>query len=171
MTKPIHVTSEIGKLKVVMLKRPDVEVENFTPDMMPRLLFDDIPYLPEAQKEHDNFADTLRDNGVEVLYLEKLSAEALDAGGSAVKDHFLETMLVESGYAAGVLHDALKDYLNSMDTFAMVNKIMGGVRKNELDFVPRDLVSAAEEEDYPFFMDPMPNLYFTRDPAASIGDG
>jgi arginine deiminase len=48
---------------------------------------------------------------------------------------------------------------------------MAGVRKNELDFVPLDLVSAAEEQDYPFFMDPMPNLYFTRDPAASIGDG
>lgn len=171
MTKPIHVTSEIGKLKVVMLKRPGVEVENFTPDMMPRLLFDDIPYLPVAQKEHDAFADTLRDNGVEVLYLEKLAAEALDAGGDQVKDAFLDQMLAESGYAAGVLHDVLKEYLSSMSTQEMVIKIMGGVRKNELDFVPRDLVSAAEEEDYPFFMDPMPNLYFTRDPAASIGEG
>lgn len=171
MTKPIHVTSEIGKLKTVLLKRPDVEVENFTPDMMPRLLFDDIPYLPTAQKEHDYFADTLRDNGVEVLYLEKLAAEALDAGGDEVKNTFLETMLAESGYAAGVTHDALKEYLSAMTTQDMVNKIMGGIRKNELDFVPRDLVSAAEEEDYELFMDPMPNLYFTRDPAASIGDG
>ena len=74
MTSPIHVTSEIGKLKTVLLKRPGREIENFTPDMMPRLLFDDIPYLPIAQKEHDCFADTLRDNGVEVLYLEKLAA-------------------------------------------------------------------------------------------------
>lgn len=116
MTKPIHVTSEIGKLKTVLLKRPDVEVENFTPDMMPRLLFDDIPYLPTAQKEHDYFADTLRYNGVEVLYLEKLAAEALDAGGDEVKNTFLETMLAESGYAAGVTHDALKEYLSAMTT-------------------------------------------------------
>ena len=171
MTSPIHVMSEIGKLKVVMLKRPDVEVENFTPDMMPRLLFDDIPYLPIAQKEHDNFANVLRENGTEVLYLEKLSAEALDDGGEEVKQNFLQQMLAESGYVAGVTHDALKEYLLSMSTQDMVNKIMGGVRKNELDFVPADLVSAAEENDYPFFMDPMPNLYFTRDPAASIGDG
>ncbi|WP_282803873.1 arginine deiminase [Secundilactobacillus kimchicus] len=171
MISPIHVTSEIGKLNVVMLKRPGVEVENFTPEMMPRLLFDDIPYLPIAQKEHDNFADTLRDNEVEVLYLEKLAAEALDAGGPEVKATFLNQMLTESGYAAGVLHGVLKDYLSSMSTQDMVVKIMGGVRKNELDFIPRDLVSAAEEQDYPFFMDPMPNLYFTRDPAASIGDG
>ena len=60
MTSPIHVMSEIGKLKTVMLKRPNVEVENFTPDMMERLLFDDIPYLPIVQQEHDNFAETLR---------------------------------------------------------------------------------------------------------------
>ncbi|MCP9615586.1 arginine deiminase family protein, partial [Levilactobacillus brevis] len=141
------------------------------PDMMERLLFDDIPYLPIAQQEHDNFAETLRQNGTEVLYLEQLSAEALDDGGEEVKLNFLEQMLAESGYVAGVTHDALKEYLLSLDTQAMVNKIMGGVRKNELDFVPADLVSAAEEDDYPFFMDPMPNLYFTRDPAASIGDG
>lgn len=171
MTKPIHVTSEIGKLDVVMLKRPGAEVENFTPEMMPRLLFDDIPYLPIAQKEHDNFADTLRDNGVEVLYLEKLVAEALDAGGAELKTHFLDKMLTESGYAAGMIHHALEEYLLSMTTTEMVVKIMAGVRKNELDFVPQDLVSAAEEQDYPFFLDPMPNLYFTRDPAASIGDG
>lgn len=171
MKTPIHVTSEIGKLDVVMLKRPGAEVENFTPEMMPRLLFDDIPYLPVAQQEHDHFASTLRDNDVEVLYLEQLTAEALDAGGEAVKDAFLVQMLAESGYAAGILHHVLKDYLLSMTTQEMVIKIMAGVRKNELDFVPLDLVSAAEEQDYPFFMDPMPNLYFTRDPAASIGDG
>ncbi|GAX01859.1 arginine deiminase [Secundilactobacillus silagei] len=171
MTKPIHVTSEIGKLDVVMLKRPGAEVENFTPEMMPRLLFDDIPYLPIAQKEHDNFADTLRANGAEVLYLENLVVEALDAGGPAVKTAFLDKMLTESGYAAGIIHRELEDYLLSMTTTEMVIKLMAGVRKNELDFVPRDLVSAAEEQDYPFYLDPMPNLYFTRDPAASLGDG
>lgn len=171
MTKPIHVMSEIGKLKTVMLKRPAVEVENFTPDMMSRLLFDDIPYLPIAQQEHDNFAEVLRQNGTEVLYLEKLSAEALEDGGEEVKLNFLQQMLTESGYMAGTIHDALKEYLLSLDTQAMVNKIMGGIRKEELDFVPGDLESVAENNDYPFLMDPMPNLYFTRDPAASIGDG
>jgi Arginine deiminase len=169
MTMPIHVTSEIGKLDVVMLKRPGQEVENITPDTMPRLLFDDIPYLPIAQKEHDHFAQILRDNGTEVLYLEDLAAEAIDAGN--VKEAFVEKMLRESDYAVGADHDALKEYLMSLDTHAMVNQLMIGVRKNDIDFHPTDLVSAAEDEDYPFFMDPMPNLYFTRDPAASIGDG
>ncbi|AQW20861.1 arginine deiminase [Lentilactobacillus curieae] len=171
MTSPIHNFSEIGKLKTVLLKRPGHEIENFTPDMMPRLLFDDIPYLPKAQEEHDYFANTLRDNGVEVLYLEKLAAEALDAGGAELKDKFLEQMLTESGYATGATHDALKEYLASMNNQDMVNKIMEGIRKNEIDFVPTDLQSMAEDGDYEFYMDPMPNLYFTRDPSACIGEG
>ena len=169
MTKPIHITSEIGKLNVVMLKRPGQEVENITPDTMPRLLFDDIPYLPIAQKEHDQFAQILRDNGTEVLYLDDLVSEAIDAGD--VKDTFVEKMLRESDYAKGSDHDALKEYLMSLDTQTLVGKLMTGIRKTDIDFTPTDLVSAAEDSDYPFFMDPMPNLYFTRDPAASIGEG
>ncbi len=168
---PIHITSEIGKLKTVLVKRPAEEVQNFTPEMMPRLLFDDIPYLPIAQQEHDNFTNVLRDNGVEVLYLEKLAAEALDAGGEQVRNNFVDRMLAESGFVGGVTHDALKEYLLSMNNQDMVNKIMAGVRKNEVDFVSNDLVDLAEESDYPFFMDPMPNLYFTRDPSACIGNG
>lgn len=169
MTKPIHVTSEIGKLDVVMLKRPGHEVENITPDTMPRLLFDDIPYLPMAQKEHDNFAQILRDNGTEVLYLDDLAAEAIDAGN--IKETFVEKMLRESDYAKGADHDALKEFLMTLDSKSLVNQLMIGIRKDDIDFIPTDLVSAAEDSDYPFYMDPMPNLYFTRDPAAAIGDG
>ncbi len=57
---PIHVYSEIGKLETVILHRPGHEIENITPDSMRRLLFDDIPYLPVAQHEHDVFAETLK---------------------------------------------------------------------------------------------------------------
>ena len=77
MDEPIHITSEIGKLKTVLLHRPGEELENLTPDYLTDLLFDDIPYLEVAQKEHDAFAQTLRDHGVEVLYLDQMVAEAL----------------------------------------------------------------------------------------------
>ncbi|KRM36444.1 arginine deiminase [Limosilactobacillus pontis] len=169
MQSPIHVTSEIGKLKTVMLHRPGHEIENVYPDILHRMLVDDIPYLPIAQEEHDYFADTLRKQGIEVLYFAKLAAEALQ--DSQVKDKFLEQMLAESGYAAGAVHDALKEYLLSMDTQAMVDKIIAGVRKDEIDVKFVSLAEMAEDKDYPFFMDPMPNTYFTRDPQASIGDG
>ena len=66
---PINVKSEIGALKKVLVHRPGRELLNLTPDSLERLLFDDIPYLPVAQEEHDEFVRILRDNGVEVVYL------------------------------------------------------------------------------------------------------
>ena len=169
MPSPIHVTSEIGKLKTVMLHRPGREIENITPDSMYRLLFDDIPYLPIAQEEHDYFAQTLRDQGIEVLYFEKLAAEAL--ADQDVKEEFVDRMVAESGYAAGLIHDVLKEYLLAMNTQDMVNKIFEGVRREEIDLPHMTLQQAAEDTEWPFVMDPMPNAYFTRDPQASIGDG
>lgn len=53
---PIHVTSEIGKLKTVMLHKPGIELEHLVPEELERLLFDDIPYLETARREHDFFA-------------------------------------------------------------------------------------------------------------------
>ena len=169
MPSPIHVTSEIGKLKTVMLHRPGREIENITPDSMYRLLFDDIPYLPIAQEEHDYFAQTLRDQGIEVLYFEKLAAEAL--ADQDVKEEFVDRMVAESGYAAGLIHDVLKEYLLAMNTQDMVNKIFEGVRREEIDLPHMTLQQATEDTEWPFVMDPMPNAYFTRDPQASIGDG
>ena len=74
----INVFSEIGKLKTVLLHRPGKELENLTPDILERLLFDDIPYLKVAQEEHDAFANVLRDNDVEVLYIKNMVVEALE---------------------------------------------------------------------------------------------
>ena len=79
MTSPIHVYSEIGKLKTVMLHRPGKELENLSPEILNRMLIDDIPYLKIAQEEHDYFAKTLQDQGIHVLYLEDLLAESLVA--------------------------------------------------------------------------------------------
>ena len=75
---PINVKSEINPLKKVLVHRPGKELLNLTPDSLERLLFDDIPYLPVAQEEHDEFVRILKDNGVEVVYLEDLMTEVLD---------------------------------------------------------------------------------------------
>ncbi len=75
----VNVKSEIGNLKKVILHRPGDELLNLTPNTLEELLFDDIPFLPVAQEEHDAFAKILRDEGVEVVYLEDLMAEVLAA--------------------------------------------------------------------------------------------
>ncbi|PGE94530.1 arginine deiminase [Bacillus pseudomycoides] len=169
MKHPIHVTSEIGELQTVLLKRPGKEVENLTPDYLQQLLFDDIPYLPIIQKEHDYFAQTLRNRGVEVLYLEKLAAEALV--DKKLREEFVDRILKEGQTDVNVAHQTLKEYLLSFSNEELIQKIMGGVRKNEIETSKKTHLYELMEDHYPFYLDPMPNLYFTRDPAASIGDG
>lgn len=158
----IHVYSEIGNLKTVILHRPGEEIENLTPDYLERLLFDDIPFLKVAREEHDNFAKILQNNGVEVLYLEKLAAEAVEC--KYVKELFLNEVIEECGIEHKEQIEKLKEFLKSLPTKAMVDKIMAGVRKKEVGY-------KEDFNEYPFLMDPMPNLYFTRDPFASIGKG
>ncbi|RWQ71901.1 arginine deiminase [Bacillus cereus] len=169
MKHPIHVTSEIGELQTVLLKRPGKEVENLTPDYLQQLLFDDIPYLPIIQKEHDYFAQTLRNRGVEVLYLEKLAAEALV--DKKLREEFVDRILKEGQADVNVAHQTLKEYLLSFSNEELIQKIMGGVRKNEIEISKKTHLYELMEDHYPFYLDPMPNLYFTRDPAASVGDG
>ncbi|MEB9819874.1 arginine deiminase [Bacillus cereus] len=169
MKHPIHVTSEIGELQTVLLKRPGKEVENLTPDYLQQLLFDDIPYLPIIQKEHDYFAQTLRNRGVEVLYLEKLAAEALV--DKKLREEFVDRILKEGQADVNVAHQTLKEYLLSFSNEELIQKIMGGVRKNEIETSKKTHLYELMEDHYPFYLDPIPNLYFTRDPAASVGDG
>lgn len=167
----IHVTSEIGALKKVLLHRPGNELEQLVPRELERLLFDDIPYLKTARQEHDVFADILRSQGIEVVYLEDLMAETLKQHPD-LKQEFIETFVRESGSLARLYGAQLRDFLEGIeDEKELVLKTMAGVRLDELkirDFSP--LVRLANGEDR-FILDPMPNLYFTRDPFASIGDG
>lgn len=160
--RKIQVYSEIGKLRTVLLHRPGEEIENLTPDYLERLLFDDIPFLRVARQEHDKFAEVLRNNGVEVLYLEKLAAEAVKS--EEVKETFLNEVIAECGITDKDTIKAVKELLKSMPEKAMVDKIMAGIRKKEIGV-------KETYGDYPFVMDPMPNLYFTRDPFASMGSG
>lgn len=165
---PIQVNSEIGRLKTVLLKRPGKELENLVPDHLSGLLFDDIPYLKVAQEEHDKFAQILRDEGVEVVYLEKLAAEAI--ADKDVREQFIDDILAESQKTV-LGHEAeIKTFFAKLSDQELIDKIMAGVRKEEIELKTTHLVEYMDDR-YPFYLDPMPNLYFTRDPQASVGRG
>ena len=96
---PICVKSEIGPLKRVLLQRPGRELEHLSPNTMGQLLFDDIPYLYGAQREHDCFAQILRDNGAEVVYLEDLTAQVL-ASDEVLRRQFVAETIRRAGSTA-----------------------------------------------------------------------
>lgn len=169
---PLHNTCEIGPLRKVLLHRPGRELENLMPEYLERLLFDDIPYLKLAQEEHDQFAATLRQCGVEVLYLTDLTAEAVADEG--VRRQFIRDYLDEAGTASPRVYEILREYFESLPPKALVEQMAAGVRKGELQGFEKTRLAdltAFGGEDYPFLVDPMPNLYFTRDPFAVVGGG
>ena len=172
--KKINVTSEIKPLKKVLLHRPGNELLNLTPDTLQELLFDDIPYLPVAQKEHDEFARVLKENGVEVVYLENLMTEVISLSPE-IREEFLKQFIYEAGIRTPKYRDLVFQYLNSFkDPLELVLKTMEGIQVSEINQrlkkTDKSLVDLVTEETQ-FLAAPMPNLYFTRDNFASIGNG
>ncbi len=169
--KGICVRSEIKPLKKVLLHRPGRELLHLTPDRLPELLFDDIPFLKVAQQEHDAFAQILRSNGTEVVYLEDLMAEVLKLHPEQTKP-FLYQWLSEGNIKTRRWQDKLYEYLiSNFEGKALVEKTMEGITLKEMGgasaYSLQDLIAPADD----LIVDPMPNLYFTRDPFASVGTG
>ena len=166
----IKVNSEIGRLKVVLLHEPGEELHNLTPSKLDDLLFDDIPWLPLAKKEHQAFAKTFTDAGVKVVYLTDLMSEVLDLSND-IKNQFIEQFVNEADIHSNTLKEITIEYLKSFNNSKdLVLKTIAGIKKTDLpNYQIKSL--ADHVEDYLFVADPMPNLYFQRDPFASIGEG
>lgn len=169
MVKGIHNYSEIGKLNKVLLHRLGSEIEALTPDNFERLLFDDIPFLKVARQEHDRFAEVLRENGVEVIYYVDETAKAL--ADDKIKKQFILDFIERSNIHAEGLKESMFEFLYKMPADKLVEKVIAGIKKTDLEI--RNVTSLADlaTSDYPYYTDPMPNLYFTRDPGACVGDG
>lgn len=168
MKPGINNYSEIGKLNKVLLHRIGNEIEGLVPDNFERLLFDDIPYLKVAQQEHDKFADLLRANDVEVIYYVDETVKALK--DRKVRQEFIRKFVSESDIHSEAVKEALEEYLMGMTVKEMVEKVISGVKKSELDVKSNSLADYISS-GYPYYTDPMPNLYFTRDQGACVGNG
>ena len=169
--KGICVGSEITALKKVLLHRPGRELLNLVPARLPELLFDDVPFLKVAQQEHDTFAQILRSNGTEVVYLEDLMTDVLTLHPE-LTEPFLCQWMIEGNIKTRKWQEKLCTYLREhFQGKALVEKTMEGVTLREMGgasaYSLQDLIAPADE----LVVDPMPNLYFTRDPFASVGSG
>ena len=167
----IFVSSEIGPLTKVLLQRPGRELEHLSPETMEQLLFDDIPFLHRAQEEHDRFAEILRENGAQVVYLDDLTAEVLSREPS-LREPFIQDVIERAGGSARGYQEALTAYLGTIaDAKKLVRKTMAGVTYGEVFEDHTAGLAGLVREKTRFLMPPIPNLYFTRDPFACIGRG
>lgn len=163
------VTSEIGRLRTVMVHRPGIGIARITPESKDELLFDDVLWLDKAQEEHDRFTGILRDRGAEVLYFEDLLGDVLS--DDDVCTELIETVITPARVGREVaarLHALLGDA--PMERVRDV--LIGGILRSELEeWGIADPFGNLGVERSPYELYPLPNLLFMRDNAAWLGSG
>jgi arginine deiminase len=168
------VHSEVGKLRQVIVHRPELSLKRLTPANHDELLFDDVLWVERAQWEHDQFVARMRERGVEVLYVQDLLAEAL-AADATVRDRLIEQ--VASEYVVGVgLVDEVSAFLRGLAPDVLAKHLLGGltVAESGLDLgslASKSLIAAAIDDPATFILPPLPNSLFTRDSSCWIYGG
>ncbi len=170
----LGVHSEVGRLRQVIVHRPDLSLQRLTPANHDELLFDDVLWVERAQWEHDQFVAAMRARGVEVLYVLDLLAEAL-AADDAGRRRLIE--LTASPYVVGPgLVDAVGSCLEALPPDVLARHLVGGLTVAEagLDIgrlAKSSLIAAAIDDDSTFVLPPLPNSLFTRDSSCWIYGG
>ena len=166
----LHVDSEVGLLRQAILHRPDLELKRLTPTNHDEYLFDDVLWVKHAKQEHDAFAETLRDLGVQVHLLDELLEVTL--GVPEARKFILEKSLDELVFGPMAL-DSLHTAFGAMDDSELTTYLIGGMTKRELlERVPEPssvVVQALGLDD--LLLPPLPNHLFTRDTSAWVFDG
>ena len=158
--KPIQLSvfSETGRLRQVVVHDPGPETDLMVPEMMEKLLFDDILYGPQARIEHGQFREVLAKVADEVLDIQDLFIESLADEG--VKNHFVEDLKKLAN-----LPEETCEVLRSMDSAKAGGAIITGMPW------PDAQRQTHWQHGFDYQLNPIPNLLFMRDPAAVVGDG
>ena len=168
------VHSEVGKLRRVIVHRPDLSLTRLTPASHDELLFDDVLWVERAQWEHDQFVARMRERDVEVFYVQDLLGEALAASDDARK-RIIERVANE--YTVGIgLVDEVGAVLQAMAPDVLARHLIGGltIEESGLDVGATkgtSLIAAAVDDPSTFVLPPLPNTLFTRDSSCWIYGG
>jgi arginine deiminase len=170
----VGVHSEVGKLRKVMVHRPDLSLQRLTPSNHDDLLFDDVLWVERAQYEHDQFVARMRERGVEVYLLTDLLAEMLAASEEG-RSRLIELVATEYSVSWSLVDD-VRATLEGLSPETLATHLVGGltVEESGLDpgkLAPQSLIGAALEGTSDFVLPPLPNTLFTRDSSCWIYGG
>jgi len=168
------VASEVGKLRKVIVHRPDLSLQRLTPGNHDELLFDDVLWVERAQHEHDQFVARLRERDVEVFYVQDLLAEAL-AADPGVRRRLIELIASEHVVGPSLVEDVGRA-LEGLRPEALAKHLIGGltIAESGLDLASvrsRSLIASAIDDEGVFVLPPLPNTLFTRDSSCWIYGG
>jgi arginine deiminase len=164
----LGVHSEVGRLRRAILHRPGLELDRLTPGNIGELLFDDVMWTKRAREEHDAFAQTLRDRGVEVHYYEDLLAETLSLPDGRA---FVLDRLCTPENLGPLLADPLRGLFEGLDSRSLADRLIAGVLKEELGAEFRGSLRWSVLKPDDFVLAPLPNHLFQRDNSCWIYEG
>lgn len=163
----IGVRSEVGRLRRVLVHRPDLSLRRLTPSNHDELLFDDMLWVRKAREEHDVFVDTLNDRGVEVLRLGDLLEETLR--NEEAKAWLLERR-VNADSVGPLLEEPLRETLSAMASDRLADHLIGGIVGAEVS-IDAESLRLATLDAMDFVLPPLPNHLFARDTSCWVGEG
>jgi arginine deiminase len=158
-------TSEVGRLRTVLLHRPGPELSRLTPRNNDQLLFDGVPWVARAQEEHDAFAAALRERGVEVLHLDRLLTEVLTFPAARAE---LIAAAVDDPRLGSTLQATTTAHLADLAPEELSATLIAGLAHDELRGGHGLAYQLMDRAD--FVVPPLPNLLFTRDSSVWVGD-
>jgi len=172
MTLGVH--SEVGRLRKVIVHRPDLSLQRLTPSNHDELLFDDVLWVERAQYEHDQFVARMRERDVEVFLLQDLLGEALAASDKG-RNRLIE--VAASEFTVGLsMVDEVRALLGAMAPAQLATHLIGGltVAESGIDLGrlrSTSVIAAAIDDESMFVLPPLPNTLFTRDSSCWIYGG
>ncbi len=170
--KPLGVHSEQGKLHKVMVCRPGLAHLRLTPSNCDDLLFDDVLWVEQAQKDHLDFANKMRERGVDVVEMHDLLETTLD--NAEAKKWVLDRKVTANQIGLSIRQD-FRSWLDGLSSKTLAEYLIGGVSVGDLpkDFSKDvlDLVACSTGGDAGFLIPPLPNTQFTRDNSAWVYGG
>ncbi|SDU37029.1 arginine deiminase [Halopseudomonas salegens] len=163
----LGVHSETGVLRQVIVCRPGLAHRRLTPSNCDALLFDDVFWVKQAQKDHDVFASLMRARGVEVLEVHDLLADTLD--NPEARAWILDNRINWDHIGVGMISD-LRAWMDELPGPRLAEFLIGGLQVNDLPFDPTGLFGN-HLGPFGFVLPPLPNFLFTRDNSAWIYGG
>jgi arginine deiminase len=165
------VHSEVGRLRKVLVCSPGLAHERLTPTNCDDLLFDDVLWVQNARRDHFDFADKMRDRGVQVIELHALLAETMEIADA--KAWLLDRKIVANEVGLGLVEDT-RAFLDGQDTATLARYLIGGLSTRDLpgEFRPGYIALARESTGVnEYLMPPLPNMLYTRDTTCWIYGG
>src|SRR5882757_9334576 len=165
MERTFGVHSEVGKLRTVMVCRPGLAHQRLTPGNCHSLLFDDVLWVHEAQKDHHDFVLKMQERGVEVLELHDLLAKTLE--NKEARAFIIDRRLTPNMVGAGVA-EAIRPWLEEMPSKKLAAHLIGGFAILDLPDIEVKLMLEEAFGGAEFLLPPIPNTLFQRDPSSWI---